>query len=92
MGGLALQARIRAERETLRQLVTDLWARRGAASEGGGYVVALDAELCAASGRLWGTVNHEAITLISSALFVGLWASALWDVVSDLVRARKATH
>jgi hypothetical protein len=43
-GGLRLQRRIRAERA----LLADIWARRATASEtGDGYMVTLDAELCA---------------------------------------------
>ena len=48
MGGLALQAKLRAEREELLQLVADLWAGRvPVADRGGWYEVRLTPHLVA---------------------------------------------
>ena len=32
------------------------------------------------------------IQILGSAVFVGLWASAVWDVVRRLVRERRGEH
>lgn len=54
VGGCALQRQIRQERETLRQIVADIWARRAADAAHGDYQVVLDADLCAHIRRALG--------------------------------------